>query len=180
MLYSLYYSYNGHLTYPHLKFWGMEDLWAHFIQHFRFFSFFDKSCMSHNKCTWSNVSHMFFISGITLRPSDVTVKRTYYRRKTTNEEMKEINNYAMLALFPYIQGDQKFVPPLPGRDEKSSGKTENSIFKYNLFKYYLENFEVYNQLFTSQWLNEWDQSCLILLKSYPNRLKGVEIRFWVS
>ena len=53
MLYSLYYSYNGHLTYPHLKFWGMEDLWAHFIQHFRFFSFFDKSCMSHNKCTWS-------------------------------------------------------------------------------------------------------------------------------
>ena len=55
MLYSLYYSYNGHLTYPHLKFWGMEDLWAHFIQHFRFFSFFDKSCMSHNKCTWSNI-----------------------------------------------------------------------------------------------------------------------------
>ena len=65
MLYSLYYSYNGHLTYPHLKFWGMEDLWAHFIQHFRFFSFFDKSCMSHNKCTWSTIKQIpmiFYLS----------------------------------------------------------------------------------------------------------------------
>ena len=39
-----------------------------------------------------------------------------------------------------IQGDQKNVPPLPGRDEKFSRKTEYSIFKHNLFKYYLENF----------------------------------------
>ena len=39
-----------------------------------------------------------------------------------------------------IQGDQKFVPPLPGQYEKSSGKTEYGIFKYNLFKYYLEIF----------------------------------------
>ena len=38
------------------------------------------------------------------------------------------------------QGDQKSVPPLPGRDEIFSGKTEHSIFKYNLSKYYLENF----------------------------------------
>ena len=37
-----------------------------------------------------------------------------------------------------IQGDQKLVPPLPGQDEKSSRQTEDSIFKYNLFKYYLE------------------------------------------
>ena len=44
---------------------------------------------------------MFFKLGITLRPSDVTVKRTHYRRKTTNEEMKEVNNDAMLALHTY-------------------------------------------------------------------------------
>ena len=38
-----------------------------------------------------------------------------------------------------MQGDQKLVPPpLPGQDEKFSGKTEYGIFKYNLFKYYLE------------------------------------------
>ena len=43
-------------------------------------------------------------------------------------------------MYGIVQGDQKNVPPLPGRDEKSSRKTEYSIFKYNLFKYYLENF----------------------------------------
>ena len=40
----------------------------------------------------------------------------------------------------YIQGDQKSSPPIQGRDEKFSGKMEYSIFKYNLFKYYLELF----------------------------------------
>ena len=39
-----------------------------------------------------------------------------------------------------IQGDQKSRPPLTGRNEKTSGKTEYSIFKYNLFEYYLEVF----------------------------------------
>ena len=39
-----------------------------------------------------------------------------------------------------VQGDQKNVPPFSGRDEKSSRKTEYSIFKNNLFWYYLENF----------------------------------------
>ena len=45
-----------------------------------------------------------------------------------------------------IQGDQKSRPPLPGRDEKNSGKMEYSISKYNLFKYYLENFVLWNPL----------------------------------
>ena len=42
-----------------------------------------------------------------------------------------------------------YPPPLPGRDEKPSRKTEYSIFKYNLFKYHLEIFVHYNTLFMS-------------------------------
>ena len=48
--------------------------------------------------------------------------------------------------FLSVQGDQKSRPPLLGRDEKCSGKMEYSIFKYNLFKYYLENFAPWNPL----------------------------------
>ena len=51
----------------------------------------------------------------------------------------EVTRIAQMSI-PLIQGDQKNVPPLPGRDEKSSRKTGYSIFKYNLFRYYLENF----------------------------------------
>ena len=41
----------------------------------------------------------------------------------------------------HLQGDQKFRTPLRGGDKVSYGKTEYSIFKYNLFEYYLENFK---------------------------------------
>ena len=40
-----------------------------------------------------------------------------------------------------MQGDHKLTrTTLPGQDEKSSEKTEYGIFKYNLFRYYLEIF----------------------------------------
>ena len=40
-----------------------------------------------------------------------------------------------------VQGDPKqSAPPLPGRNKKYSMKTEDSIFKYNLFNNYLELF----------------------------------------
>ena len=39
-----------------------------------------------------------------------------------------------------VRGDPKFGTPLPGQNEKFSMKTEDSIFKYNLFKNYLELF----------------------------------------
>ena len=42
--------------------------------------------------------------------------------------------------------NQKSRPPLPGRDENFPDKTEYSIFKYNLFRYYLENFVLWNPL----------------------------------
>ena len=51
-----------------------------------------------------------------------------------------------------IQGDPKQRPPLPGRSEKCSMKTEDSIFKYNLFNNYSESFMLHNQLFTSEWV----------------------------
>ena len=44
---------------------------------------------------------------------------------------------------------KNLYPPLPGQDEKSSEKTEYGIFKYNLFRYYLEIFVHYNTLFMS-------------------------------
>ena len=46
----------------------------------------------------------------------------------------------------WITGWSKIQPPIPGRDETFSGKMEYSIFKYNLFKYYLENFVRWNTL----------------------------------
>ena len=48
-----------------------------------------------------------------------------------------------------IQGYPKLTPPLPGRNEKCSIKTEDSIFKYNLFKKHLESFMLHNRLFMS-------------------------------
>ena len=42
--------------------------------------------------------------------------------------------------FLTLQGDPKQRPPLPGQNEKCSMKTEDSIFKYNLFNNYLELF----------------------------------------
>ena len=36
------------------------------------------------------------------------------------------------------------------QDEKFSGKMEYSIFKYNLFEYYLENFALWNPLHKMQ------------------------------
>ena len=45
-----------------------------------------------------------------------------------------------------IQGDPKLAPPLPGQDKKCSMKTKDSIFKYILFKYYLESSGVLDQI----------------------------------
>ena len=61
-----------------------------------------------------------------------------------------------------IQGDPKLVPPLPGQDKKCSMKTEHSIFKYNLFKYYLEKFMTCNKFFMSERGNLENSIFLIL------------------
>ena len=47
------------------------------------------------------------------------------------------------------------LPPVLGQEGKYSGKTEDSIFKYNLFKYQLY-FEKYSK---SQFLTNFDQNC---------------------
>ena len=62
----------------------------------------------------------------------ILVSRKYFKNSPGKKKHK--NEISI------VQGDQKNVPPFPGRDEKFSRKTEHSIFKYNLFKYYLENF----------------------------------------
>ena len=43
-------------------------------------------------------------------------------------------------LYVYRVIQNKAPPPLPGQNEKCSLKTEDSIFKYNLFNNYLELF----------------------------------------
>ena len=48
--------------------------------------------------------------------------------------------------FCIVQGDPKLAPPLPGQGKKCSMKTKDSIFKYILFKYYLESSGVLDQI----------------------------------
>ena len=53
------------------------------------------------------------------------------------KDVMVVENFEFPKIYRVIKNP---APPLPGRDEKFSGKKEYSIFKYNLFKYYLEIF----------------------------------------
>ena len=46
-----------------------------------------------------------------------------------------------------IPGDPKFVPPLSDQNGMCISKTKQCIFKYNLFRYYLELFRIFGQLY---------------------------------
>ena len=81
----------------------------------------------------------------------MTFKKKGHFLVSTNLVLKD--EYFWFGIRPLpiqIQGDPKLAPPLPGQDYKCSMKTEDSIFKYSLFEYYLEKFVIFNRLFMSE------------------------------
>ena len=66
-----------------------------------------------------------------------------------------------------LPGNPKFVPPFPGRNGKYLSKTEQCIFKYNLFKNYFEDFMHYNKTLESQWIISQSHYCQFLAYFLP-------------
>ena len=90
---------------------------------------------------WLTLTHSLSLRQYSSLGQTLTHRHTHKNRYTHTQTDSHSNIYDVVqTTCGAVQGDQKNVPPLPGRDEKSSRKTEYSIFKYNLFKYYLENF----------------------------------------